>query len=106
MRAGDLTQRLTLQTVAITQDSELNPIKTYTDWRTVWAQPLEETSREFYRLSTMNAEVTKVFRIRYIAGVNAHQRIKFKGRHYEIIGDPINELERNETLLLACKGAV
>lgn len=104
MRAGELRQRITLQTKIITQDSELNAVETWADWLTVWAEPLGKTSREFYRLSTNNTEITEVFRIRYITGVTTHHRIKFKNRYLEMIGDPINEGERNVSLLLTCKG--
>ncbi len=106
MRAGELTHQITLQIKSITQDAELNPIPDWADWRTVWAAPMPKTGREFFRLQTNNAEITEVFKIRYIAGVTAHQRIKFKGRYFEIIGDPINEGERNEALLLTCKAVV
>jgi len=106
VEARKMTQQITLQTVSLTQDSELNPVPAYTDWLTVWAEPLEKTSREFYRLSTMNTEITEVFRIRYMAGVTSRMRIKFKGRYLELIGEPVNEGERNVSLLLACKGVV
>lgn len=100
-----LTHQLILQVKSLTQDAELNGIETWTTWRTVWCQPLEKTSREFYRLSTVNAEITEAFRIRYIAGITARHRIKFMGRYYEIIGEPVNEGERNISLILTCKGA-
>jgi SPP1 family predicted phage head-tail adaptor len=106
MRAGELRQRITIQTKIITQDSELNAIETWTDWLTVWAEPLGKTSREFYRLSTNNTEITEVFRIRYITGVAARQRIRFKGRYLELVADPINEDELNKSLLLSCKAVV
>jgi SPP1 family predicted phage head-tail adaptor len=101
-----MTQQITLQTVAITQDSELNPVPAWTDWLTVWAEPMDETSREFYRLATNNTEITKVFRIRYMAGVTSRLRIRFKGRYLELIGDPVNEGERSISLLLSCKAVV
>jgi len=104
LNPGEYTHQITLQKKSITQDSELNAIETWQDWRTVWAKPLAKTSREFYRLSTNNTEITEVFKIRYIAGVTAHQRIKFGSRYLEIIGDPINEGEKFVELLITCKG--
>jgi len=104
MDAGKLTHLITIQKKTVTQDDELNPIETWADWKTPWAEPLNETSREVYRLKTENPEVTRVFRIRYLVGITAYQRIKFGGDYYEIIGKPINEGERNASLLITCKG--
>ena len=106
MQAGELTHQVTLQIKSITSDAELNSVIAWNDWRTVWATPMPKTGREFYRLSTNNSEITEAFRIRYIAGVNSHQRIKFMNKYLEIIGDPINEGERNISLVLTCKGAI
>ena len=105
MEAGKLTKWITLQGQATTQDAELNPVTTWTDWRTVKAEPLTKTSREFFRLATNNAEITHVFRIRYIGGVTAYKRVKFGRKLLEIIGEPDNEGERNVSLLITCKGA-
>lgn len=103
MNAGELTHQITLQIKSITQDPELNPIETWNDWRTIWATPMPKTGREFYRLATNNSEITEAFKIRYIAGVNPHQRVKFRSKHLEII-EVINEGERNIGLILTCKG--
>jgi SPP1 family predicted phage head-tail adaptor len=106
MRAGGMREQLIIQTKTLTQDSELNAVETWADWLTVRAEPIDKTSREFYRMSTINSEVTEVYRIRYVSGVTAHQRIKFNNRYLEIVGDPINEGERNISLLLSCKAVV
>lgn len=105
INAGELTHQIILQIKSIFQDSELNPIETWNDWRTIWASPLPKTGREFYRLSTNNSEITEVFKIRYIAGVNPHQRIKFRNKYLEII-DVINTEEKNEEIILTCKGVI
>lgn len=102
---GSLTHLIALQIKSITQDSELNSIETWNDWRTVWAKPIPKSGREFFKLQTMNSEITEAFKIRYIAGVNPHQRVKFRGKYFEIV-DVINEGERNVSLLLTCKGAI
>lgn len=106
IRTGNLTKKITIQNKTVTQDNELNAIETWSDWKSVWAEPMGQTSREVYRLSTQNAEITRVFRIRYLAGVTAYQRIKFDGEYYQIIGKPENEGERKVSLLIACKGIV
>lgn len=102
MNPGELTHQIILQIKSITQDAELNSVETWQDWRTAWASPMPKTGREFYRLSTNNSEITEAFKIRYIGGVNPHQRVKFRGKYLEII-EVINEGERNIWLTLTCK---
>ena len=102
---NELTHQITLQIKSISQDAELNVVVVWNDWRTVWASPLPKTGREFYRLNTNNSEVTEAFKIRYIAGVNPHQRVKFRGKLLEII-EVINTGELNEELILTAKGAI
>lgn len=105
MEAGKLREHITIQNNTPTQDAELNWTPSWADWKTVCAESLTKTSREFFRLATNNSEITRVFRIRYIGGVTARKRVKFKGKLLEIIGEPDNEGERDISLLISCKGA-
>lgn len=105
INAGDLTHQISLYKKSIAQDAELSSTETWALWRTIWAQPMPKTSKEYYKLSTMNSEITEVFKTRYIAGITAHQRIKFKGKYLEII-DTINVDEKNTELIITCKGAI
>ena len=105
MQAGELTHQITLQIKSIFQDNELNSVETWQDWRTIWCKPMPKSGREFFKLQTMNSEITEAFKIRYLAGVNPHQRVKFRGKYFEII-EVINEGERNIWLILTCKGAI
>lgn len=105
MNPGTLTHQITIQRKSIAQDAELNAIETWMDWRTVWAQLLPKSGKEYYRLSIVNSEITEAFEMRYISGVSPHQRIKFKGKYLEII-DAINPGEKNLELIITCKGAV
>lgn len=106
MMPGKLTKKITLQSKTVTQDSELNAIDTWADWKTVLAEPLGQVSREFYRLAKVNSEITRVFRIRYLAGVTPRMRVKYGNEYLEIIGQPENEGEKNVSLLIMCKGMV
>lgn len=106
MNAGKLTTQIIIQSKTITQDAELNAIETPATFKTVWAEPLAQTSREFYRLAMNNAEVTKVFRIRYVAGITAQMIVLYKSVSYQIIGPPENEGDRDISLLIACKANV
>ena len=105
MNAGELTHLIVLQKKSLTQDDELNSIVTWLDWRTIWTSPLPKTGREYYKLATVNSEITEAFKTRYIGFISPHLRIKFRNKYYEII-DVINEGERNETLTITAKAVV
>lgn len=105
MKAGKMDKHITLQVKTIGFDADRNPETTWNNWRTVWAEALPQTGREFYRLQTMNSEITTVFRIRYNRNVTPHMRVLFGSRALDII-DVINVDEAGEEMLLTCKGAV
>lgn len=106
IKAGRLNKQLIIQIATPVQDGELNVTETWSDWKTVAAESLSKTSREFYRLANNNSEITRVFRTRFFLGVTARQKIKFGHELLEIVGSPENEDEKNESLLIACKGMV
>ena len=105
MNAGKLTHLIVLQKKSLTQDAELNSIITWLDWRKVWASPLPKTGREYYKLATVNSEITEAFKVRYIGFMSPHLRIKFRNKYFEII-EVINEGEKNETLIITAKAVV
>ena len=105
MNAGKLTHLIVLQKKSLTQDAELNSIITWLDWRTIWASPLPKTGREYYKLATVNSEITEAFKVRYIGFMSPHLRIKFRDKYFEII-EVINEGERNETLTITAKAVI
>jgi len=106
IRAGELRHSIVIQSKTITQDEELNPIETWADFLTLRAAALPKDGREFYRMSTVNSEITEVFKARYNSSVTAHMRVKFRNKYFEIIGPPINPEERDVEMLLTCKAVV
>lgn len=105
MNLNDLTHQLTIMIKTISQDAELNAVETWNDWRSFWCGPLPKNGSEYYKMATVNSEITEIFRMRYTAGINPHQRVRFRCKIFEII-DVINVEEKNEELILTCKGAV
>jgi SPP1 family predicted phage head-tail adaptor len=105
MNPGILVHQIIIQIKSISQDAELNAVETWMDWRTLWAQAMPKLGKEYYKLQTINNDITEVFKTRYIAGINPRQRIKFMCKYYEII-DVINTDERNKELLITCKAVV
>ena len=100
-----LTHKITIYKKLINQDEELNAVETWLPWRAIWSSPMPKTGKEYYKLNVVNSEITEVFKVRYIGGITPHNRIKFRCKYLEII-DVINEGERNETLIITCKGVV
>ena len=103
--AGELNKRIILQIAQLKQDSYGEPIETWTDIATVWANIITSGGREFYAAQKMNAETTAVIKMRYRAAMHTRFRIKYGNRYFEIlsIADPE---EHHESLLLSCKEVV
>lgn len=99
MRAGDLDRRVIIQTYAITGvDPFNNPIGEWQDVATVWAQVLQQGGSEFLRAEEVTAERRVVFRIRWLEGVSALQRVIHDGTEHNIT--EVRELGRRDGLEL------
>ena len=105
MNPGTLRNKIEIQNKTITQDSELNAIETWVTWKTLSAQPMPKTGKEYYKLNTVNSDITEAFKIRYIADVTPQQRVKFKSKYFEII-DVINVDERDREIIITCKAVI
>jgi SPP1 family predicted phage head-tail adaptor len=69
MRAGRLDRRVTIQRQEQTQDAYGQPVETWTDVATVWAEVRDITGKEFVSAqATQNAVQTKIT-IRHRAGI-------------------------------------
>jgi SPP1 family predicted phage head-tail adaptor len=102
MEAGKLNTPAIVQARTLARDAEGNQAETWHDIMTVWLEPLEQTSREFYRLSTVNSEIEQAFRGRYNASINSKMRLKIGYRYFNIIGAE-DEGGRHRSLLYSCK---
>jgi len=103
MEAGKLRTKAVVQARTLSRDAEGNMAETWHDIMTVWLEPLDRTTREFYRLSTVNSEIEQAYRGRYNAVINSKMRLKIGLRHFSIIGDPEDEGGRHFSLLYSCK---
>jgi SPP1 family predicted phage head-tail adaptor len=79
MRAGDLRHRITIQSVADTQNSYGEGIPSYTDLITVWAQisPLSGKELDLTNSKTLTAIASHKIIIRYNPNINITNRIKW-----------------------------
>jgi SPP1 family predicted phage head-tail adaptor len=103
--AGNLTERITLQKPTSARGGDGSETLTYAAETTVWAELIKITGREFYAAQKMNAEVTKVFRIRYRSGMDTRWRVEYGNWTMELtfIDD---SGRRDGEMILHCKEVV
>ena len=109
LRAGQLTRRLTLQSLSTTLDSYGISIPTWTNVMTVWADIQPLTGQERLSAAQLASEVTHQLTVRYSSlladtRVVAGYRALYKGRIFNIHA-ALNEDESNVLVtLLASEG--
>jgi SPP1 family predicted phage head-tail adaptor len=110
MRAGGLRHRVTIQHFTSYRDASGQPIKTWRDTATVWAQVTGINGRERVAAGAKMAEVTIRVWMRYRRDVSAASRLlcltgPYAGKRLDIIGPPIPD-DKGTRLELLCKGGV
>lgn len=84
MQAADLDQRVTLRTRAAGQDAIGQPVLTWTDVATVWANVRYNSGAESIKAGADTSVVKASIRIRYRAGVLADMRAVHGTEVFEI----------------------
>jgi len=102
LRAGRLKKKITIQQPTETKDSAGALQTSWSTFAIVWAEVTPQTGREFRTAQQVNAEITIVFRIRYLKSVTPKMRISWDSRIFDI-ESIVNIMEKNEQLLLNCK---
>ena len=105
LAAGKLRHRVDLQEQVTTQDGYGSGNRTWSKFKTVWAEVRYANGNEKEQAQQTIGVVTHKVKIRYnsrIADNNVNTRIVFNGRILEVISvdDPS---ERNEMMFLTCK---
>lgn len=68
----------------------------------LFASMITSGGREFFTAQRWSAEVTAVFKLRYIGGITTKDRVRYGDRIFNIL--LVNNVdEKNELLLLTCK---
>lgn len=75
--AGDLDERVTLQTATLSKDAVGGPVETWADTITVWARVRPLTAKQVAQAQQVSADVRKAVTIRYRTGITAAVRVKF-----------------------------
>lgn len=102
MKAGALSRRIKVQSRAGTQDALGQPVETWSDTLSAWADVRTRGGLETIR-DDREQPVGKVsFRIRYRTGITTAQRVVFNGVNYAITAVLHDERGREYTDL-ACE---
>lgn len=102
--AGQLDQRVTLQSKSVTRGSNGEEVVTWAEVATVWAQVQQLRGKEFFAGAQMQQEVDVRVRLRYRSGVTRDQRLQWNGAPLDIV--TVIVLGRNEALELMCVSGV
>lgn len=102
MRAGDLTQRVTIERLQEGQDEAGQPITTWVPLTTTWAAVEPLNGREYFAADAAASEVTTRIRIRYRPGLTSADRVNHDGALHNILAI-INPRSRGRELVLMCK---
>ncbi len=101
MKIGKMRYRITLQYPSDGVDDYGNSIDTWQDLKTVWADIVPVSGREYLTASQATSETQYKIYIRYLEGINAKMRVIQGEQVYEILavlGD-----KRSNMLTLMCK---
>lgn len=99
--AGRMDQRITIQARAAGQDAAGQPLTTWPDVATVWADVRHPTGMEATRAGAETSVAVASMRIRWIGGIDAGMRVLYAGAIYRITAVLPNRPRR--TIDLACE---
>ena len=100
MRAGSIRNFITIQTVSMVENANLELVETPTTFKQCWAEikPLE--GREYWASKQTVSEVTATIKIRYIAGVTTKMKVIDGAKTYDILAVLDTENRHIELVLL------
>ena len=100
MRAGKLDREITVQRATSTIDEAGTPTLTWADVATVRAQIVQQSTEEFIRGFGASEETAIIFRLRWLDGITAADRITYDERIHNI--KEVTEIGRRRGLELRC----
>lgn len=89
MQAGALNRQIVIQTRTAGEDSAGQPVQTWTDTHTVWANVLGATGMASIRQSSpregVSTEINSYsFRIRFKEGLTAGMRVVYNSQNFDV----------------------
>jgi SPP1 family predicted phage head-tail adaptor len=100
MDIGKLSRRVTIQQQSTTQDAYGQPVQTWTDVATVWAEIKDLSGREFLAAAAGQSATTSKIRVRFMDGILSSMRIVDGADIYNI---KVVLREGKTSLLLMCE---
>lgn len=105
MEAGRLRQRVTIEEKVESRDTYGGERDTWVTFATRWAEVAPLVGREYLEGRQLGAEISVRVRIRYLADVKPHMRVKFGTEYYDI--ESVQNVEtRDREMVLMCKEIV
>jgi SPP1 family predicted phage head-tail adaptor len=106
IRAGDLRERIVIQSKSIARNSIGEEVVTWPDFLTLWAQAEPLRGREFFAAAQMQSSVEVRFRIRYRSDITVDtHRVLWRAVTYDI-RSIIDADARRVVLELMCASGV
>jgi SPP1 family predicted phage head-tail adaptor len=105
MNAGQLRERITVQTPTETITASGEASVTWTTLATRWAEVVPLAGRELFTARQVQPEVTHRVRLRRLAGITTKMQLLYRGRILKILS-AIDVGERRVSCELMCKEAV
>lgn len=99
IKAGDLDQRVTLQSRAATINAIGEPVGVWSDVVTVWANIRDLSAREIHTARAVQVESVRRVTIRWRPGITADMRLLHQGR-IMVLTAPPREVGRKQWLEL------
>lgn len=105
LEAGALDQRVQLQkrTPGTNVDALGQAVDPWATVATVWAHAAPLRGRDYFAAGQTQEELTVRFLLRYRADVGPGWRVQWRGKAYEVVGEPVDVNGRRERLELMCR---
>lgn len=99
MQIGRKRHRVKIKKQKITNNAYNEPVVTYEDQATVWAEIKPLAGREFWAAQQVNSEMTGEIRIRYRSDIKPTMIVELGTRTFEILSIYDSMEKRQETIL-------
>ena len=87
--AGDLDQQITIETKSVTRTALGEETPTWTPlYPAIWALALPPRITEQFSADQMRQFYEIKFRVRYRANITREERVAWRGKKWDIVGDP------------------
>ncbi|GAG22262.1 unnamed protein product [marine sediment metagenome] len=100
MNIGKMNRRIRIETFTTAKDSFGQPIKTWVELKSVWANVWPVSNIERFEAAQVNRQVELRMHIHYRTDVTEQMRILYDGDYYDIQG--IKEIGFREGLAFRC----